>query len=159
MHGRAVTRFAVMAFAAMLAVGTSACRSTTGHDDEEPNIAVVHIVANPTEAFSSTVTINLASGGQSAPLNLRLNQANTIIVRFLDPSGLDDDVVAEHHDDYELRFQNLGGMTFTHGSGFPLRGTLTPNAVGQTTIRLILFNLDHGHAEVQRDVLVNVVAG
>jgi hypothetical protein len=159
MHMTGFARLLTIAAAATFVFTASSCRSTTGFDDEEPNIAVVHIVANPAETFMSAVTINLSSGGQSGALTLRLNQANPIIVRFLDPAGIDDPVVAEHHDDYELRFLNLGGMTFTHGSGFPLRGTLTPNALGQTTIRLILFNEDHGHVEVQRDVLVNVVAG
>jgi hypothetical protein len=148
-----------IAVAALLTLGlTTACRDTTGHDDEEPNIASVHITANPGTAGASTVIINIGAGQTPGPLTLMANQDNEVVVRFLDPTGSDDAVVSEHREDYELRFESLGGIVYTSLPGFPMRGTLRPTTLGAATIRLVLFNTEHAHSEVTRDLVVNVVA-
>jgi hypothetical protein len=149
---------AIAAIALLTLALTASCRDTTGHDDEEPNIASVHITANPGTTGASTVIINIGAGQAPGPLSLFANQDNEIVVRFLDPTGSDDAVVSEHRDDYQLRFESLGGIVYTPLSGFPMRGNLRPTTLGAATIRLVLFNTEHAHSEVTRDLLVNVVA-
>lgn len=126
-----------------------ACGNPTGGDDhEEPNVAGVVITVG-------TNTVTLGPTGQSGTLSLATGVSHAATVRVLNAGGADDQVVAEHSDEYEIRMTQAassGATTdsrFTQsGTGYPFTGTITTGATtGPAVYRVSVYSKEHGHEE------------
>jgi hypothetical protein len=141
------------AFALAATAFLGACQSVEA--DPEPDVASIRLTVG-----ASTVTVlNNSAGTQTpGPLALQANQSNILTVRFLDPTGAVDAVVAEHADDFELQVVTPAGWTFSQSSsaGGVFTGTLTPTTSGAQQMTVKLWHTGEGHAEVEQQVQLNV---
>lgn len=149
-----------IAFAALALASAVACSDDpleVVDEEEEPEIADIHVMTEGSEAYVS------ADGDfvQSGTLTLRRNQQNLVSFIFRGADRDEEAVIANHRDEFELRPSALlpTSLTFTPagGSGAVFTATITPTVAGQVSIPFVLFNTHHGHPELSRFVLATVV--
>lgn len=150
-------RRAAALFTTMSALAVAGCGDDGIDPEPEPEIETIQVIVTNT---SGNQTVNVpATGTQPTPIPLRANQDNAVSFRFLGANGNDEPLIAARRGDYELQMENLAaGWTFTPtgGTGATFTSTIRPNAAGTFNPRLILFNDDHGHEEVERLITITV---
>lgn len=145
---------AALALAATTLLG--ACQDV--EVEPEPNIVNIQLTVGASTVIAPTLQSQPQTPG---PLVLRVNQANAFTIRFLDPQGVVDAVVAAEAASFRLDFKNMpAGWTVTQSgkAGGVFTGTITPTATGTQNMTLELFHEGEGHAEVTRTIVVNVIA-
>lgn len=151
---RTSTRIA-FALAAVLLTG---CLDSTGPDEEheEPDIAGLTVAAASGSAATGSVT--WSPTGQTGTLTLRANTANALTVKVLGLDGLDEPVVQEHADDFEIRLLQGSTVVARSTSAYPYAISVTPTQTGSATYTIQVYALEHGHAEFDRQLVASVVA-
>jgi hypothetical protein len=147
--------FALLASAIVM---TTACEESPTEDDGEPQVAFIEIVS-ASGGQTSTARIDNRTGIQVGTLSLRQNQANALVVRFLDETNAPDAVIASERADFELRASGLApSVTFVAagGTGAAFNATITPTAIGQGSFSVVLFHVGEGHEELTRPVAYSV---
>jgi len=148
-----------IAFAALALASAVACLDEpleVEADEDEPDVASIHIL---TEDAQATVSAD-GEFAQSGTITLRRNAQNLVVFHFRRADLTEDPVIAAHRDEFELRPSPLlpTSLTFTPvgGSGATFIASITPTVAGQVTIPFVLYNAHHGHPELSRFVVATV---
>lgn len=146
----------LLAFAG-LSLTLGGCLDTVGPEEEEPQIRGVVVAAATGSAASGSATLTEGTS-QSGSLTLQGGTSNALTVRALGPDLLDEPIVAEHHEDFEIRFVGPGETPLTSimGSGYPLLVSVQPAGTGTQTYRLEVVSIDHNHVEFTIPIVVTV---
>jgi hypothetical protein len=139
---------------ALVVLAAAACGDESTPPEPEPDVRTIRVTVG-----TSTVDVPYPSGTQPAVIPLRVSQVNQVSFRFLGADGQDEPLIVAERANLELDMDNLeAGWTFaaTGGSGATFTANITPSNIGSFVPRLILFNTEHGHNEVQRIIMVNV---
>lgn len=136
---------------ALIAASTlAACVDSTGPEEEEEEPQVAAVVVTSSSGGTATLPIG---GAQSGALTLRVNQPNTLTIRFLGANGADEPVVASNAGDFEVRViqgaSSTANLLTAAGTTYPFTGTIQPTTTGTALYRLQLFHRGEGHVELE----------
>ena len=138
---------------ALMILAAAGCGDDGTEPEPEPEVATIRVTVGAT-----TIDVPNPSGTHT-PIPLVVNQVNQVSFRFLGADGQDEPIIVAERANLELRMDNLAaGWTFTAtgGSGATFTANIRPTATGSFVPRLLLFNSEHGHNEVERIITVNV---
>lgn len=145
-------RTSVAALLALASLAVGAC-ADTNEPEPEPDIQAIVITSG-----TSSVTIPATGAQTPGALQLKANTANAVSIQFRNGAGVDEPLVAAERDELEVRLTvGTTVVTMTAGTGATFTGNVTPPTTGPAAYTLILFNTEHGHAEVSKTLTVNVV--
>ena len=145
-------RTSVAALLALASLAVGAC-ADTNEPEPEPDIQAIVITSG-----TSSVTIPATGAQTPGALQLKANTANAVSIQVRNGAGVDEPLVAAERDELEVRLTvGTTVVTMTAGTGATFTGNVTPPTTGPAAYTLILFNTEHGHAEVSKTLTVNVV--
>lgn len=151
-----IRRVSALFATAALSATLVGCLDTVSPEEEEPQIhgVIVSAATGSTASGSTTLVLNTP---QSGSLTLQGGTSNALTVRVVGLDMLDEPIVAEHHSEFEIRFeQNDVPLVSTMGTGYPLVFSVTPEGTGQQTYELQVRSIEHGHTEFEVPITVTV---
>lgn len=141
------TRLSRLALVALASFGIAACDDDpTEPAHEEPEVATVRLVAVRAGGAADTALINVNTGVVTSSDNALVvgDTGNTVLTAtYLDATGAPDEAIAEHSDEFELRFLASFISTATGTTPTVFTRTITTTGGANATPRDAMFELFH----------------
>lgn len=127
-------RFTVLA-AALLTLGTGACKDSTA-PEEEPEVVTMRI----TPAGGTAITVG-STGTVTGSLTVPAGGTRSFTVEFLNAAGQPDPIV--DGSTFQVSVTPSAGITFARTG--PFAGTLTGGAAGTVAVQFGLLHIEENH--------------